>query len=491
MYVDSVPLRALPSGLKSVSCAHCLLYILQVQCLPSPKGCHLQHLPALITLLNTISPSTTVVLSKPALRVVPLGHFANGVQSRVNACQMENGKADECVHIKELSRIAIPLGGAQEISFSVAHIDRLPKDREYACRIMLNGNPISTLAVLSQDTVKCAAARLSYPNPLPNVTVPLELVQGDEVIDSTEVSIYSCSLLAADCSSCVYISSTWSCSWCSGRCSHECTQPAQEVVCDRPLITSFSPSSGPTEGGTEITIHGRDLGSSIEDVRDRVIVAGSRCSVISYEISKKIVCRVEKGSSSGPIRITVGKTSSRVAESVMLYSFVEVSVFSVYPLFAPVSGGTKVTLYGQNLDAGSNVTVKIGDAACENIVRNSTSSLTCIVTRASSPTKTAKVNVAIDAARLKVPSTFDFRPDPSITTVFPLISFKSGGRAVTVEGTNFDAILSARMFFVSSTAPPFEVVSKLSSCQIQNATIMFCLTPELLPGPHARTAYAR
>ncbi|RCN34182.1 hypothetical protein ANCCAN_19975, partial [Ancylostoma caninum] len=62
---------------------------------------------------------------------------------------------------------------------------------------------------------------------------------------------------------------------------------------------------------------------------------------MSYEISKKIVCRVEKGSSSGPIRIAIGRTSTRAAESVMLYSFVEVTVFSAYPLFGPVSGGTK------------------------------------------------------------------------------------------------------------------------------------------------------
>ncbi|KIH45879.1 hypothetical protein ANCDUO_24073, partial [Ancylostoma duodenale] len=220
------------------------------------------------------------------------------------------------------------------------------------------------------DTVKCAPMRLSYLDPLPNVTVPLEFVQGEDVIDSTEVSIYSCPLLAADCSSCIYIASSWSCSWCSGRCSHDCPQPAQEVVCDRPLITS--------------------------------------------------------GSSSGPIRIAIGRTSTRAAESVMLYSFVEVTVFSAYPLFGPVSGGTKITLHGQNLDAGSNVTVQVGSAPCNDVV-----------------------------------------------------------------GANFDAVLTARMFFVSSTAPPFEVVSKLSSCQIQNATFMFCLTPELLPGPYSRTAYAR
>uniref|UniRef100_A0A0N4YVG2 Plexin-B (inferred by orthology to a D. melanogaster protein) n=1 Tax=Nippostrongylus brasiliensis TaxID=27835 RepID=A0A0N4YVG2_NIPBR len=129
----------------------------------------------------------------------------------------------------------------------------------------------------------------------------------------------------------------------------------------------FSPSSGPVEGGTVITIHGRDLGSSIEDVRDRVFVGGSRCPVIDYEISKKIVCRVEKGTSSGPIRVTVGKTGSRTAESSQLYSFVETSVFSAYPPYAPVSGGTKIILYGHNVDAGSAVQVTIGEVPCGDV----------------------------------------------------------------------------------------------------------------------------
>ncbi|KAK6747668.1 hypothetical protein RB195_000705 [Necator americanus] len=399
-------------------------------------------------------------------------------------------KSEECVHIKRPSQLSIPRGSSQEISFSVAHLSRLPTDRDYSCRILLDGVPISAKAVLLKESVKCMPMRLSYLDPLPNVTAPLEFMQDEDVVDSTEVLVYSCSMLAADCSSCVYISSSWNCSWCSGRCSHDCPQPAQEVVCDRPLITSFSPSSGPMVGGTEITIYGRDLGSSVEDVKDRVFVAGSRCSVIHYEISKKIVCRVEKGSSSGPIRVAIGRASSRAAESVMLYSFVDVAVFSAYPLVAPVSGGTKITLHGQNLDAGSNVTVDIGDVPCGSIVRNSTSSLTCIVTKASSAMK-ARIRVKIDQATMNVPNSFEFRPDPSISSVYPLVSFKSGGRTVTVEGTNFDVVQSARIFFVSSTAPPFEVVSTFSSCQIQNATFMFCLTPQLLPGPHSRTAYAR
>ncbi|XGW30401.1 hypothetical protein V3C99_009406, partial [Haemonchus contortus] len=409
----------------------------------------------------------------------------------VSSGKCSTDKATECVHIKRSSQLMIPKGNSQEISFGVAHLDRLPKKESYSCRVVLNGTTVLARAKLSESSVKCEAMKLNYLDALPNVTAPLEFMQGTDVIDSTEVLIYSCSLLAADCSSCVYASATWGCSWCSGRCSHDCPQPPQDVICDRPQIVSFTPSSGPIEGGTKMTITGRDLGSTIDEVKDRVFVAGSRCPVIHYEISKKIVCRVEKGISSGPVRVTVGKTGSRTAESTLLYSFVETNVFSAYPPFAPVSGGTKITLYGQNLDVGSDVKVQIGKVPCSDVKRNSTSSLSCTVSHATAPSKIAEIIVSIDNAIMKVPGTFEFRPDPTVASVYPLVSFKSGGRLVSVEGTNFDAVLTARMFFVSSTSPPFEIVSKLSSCQIQNATFMFCLTPQLLSGPHARSSYSR
>lgn len=54
-----------------------------------------------------------------------------------------------------------------------------------------------------------------------------------------------------------------------------------------------------------------------------------------------------QGTSSGPIRISVGRSSARTAESSQLYSFVETNVFSVYPSYAPVSGGTKVVCIPQ------------------------------------------------------------------------------------------------------------------------------------------------
>ena len=48
-------------------------------------------------------------------------------------------------------------------------------------------------------------------------------------------------------------------------------------TCPNPSITKFYPSSGPKEGGTDVTIEGLNLGQKYEDIRDGVLVAGIVC----------------------------------------------------------------------------------------------------------------------------------------------------------------------------------------------------------------------
>ncbi len=46
--------------------------------------------------------------------------------------------------------------------------------------------------------------------------------------------------------------------------------------------------SGPLEGGTLVSIFGRDLGTRLDDVRGRVIVASAvQCRVVDYYASVK------------------------------------------------------------------------------------------------------------------------------------------------------------------------------------------------------------
>ncbi|VDL82834.1 unnamed protein product [Nippostrongylus brasiliensis] len=59
-------------------------------------------------------------------------------------------KATECVHINRSAEIMIPKGSSHEISFAVAHLDRLPKESNYRCRVTVNGTVTESKARLSE-----------------------------------------------------------------------------------------------------------------------------------------------------------------------------------------------------------------------------------------------------------------------------------------------------------------------------------------------------
>lgn len=100
--------------------------------------------------------------------------------------------------------------------------------------------------------------------------------------------------MASDCSQCMALDPKWRCTWCNFTCNYyeACGTIEQNLqadfLCTQPFIESFFPKSGPREGGTQIEIVGRDLGSRIQDVQERVYVSGVKCRVVDYKISTRL-----------------------------------------------------------------------------------------------------------------------------------------------------------------------------------------------------------
>lgn len=57
-----------------------------------------------------------------------------------------------------------------------------------------------------------------------------------------------------------------------------------------------------------------------------------------------------------------------MVESSQHFKFVEIVPKSIYPTFGPMSGGTRLSIFGQNLDAGSNVTVFLDNLPCTDML---------------------------------------------------------------------------------------------------------------------------
>ncbi|PAV76209.1 hypothetical protein WR25_21348 [Diploscapter pachys] len=367
-----------------------------------------------------------------------------------------------------------------------AHLESLRPSNDYWCKLEVPGLTHTVRASISSPNSSIVCEPFALPIQPPNASVPLQFGEANHLIDETKVTFYQCSSLASDCSTCISLNPSLHCSWCEGRCSYNCTKASEKVICDRPKILKFSPKSGPLDGGTLVEIEGRDLGTSIEDVKDRVYVAGSKCTVEEYIISRHIKCRVDKGTSSGPIRVTVGRSSTQTAESTQFYSFLPVSIYSAYPLFGPYIGGVQLTLFGENLHIGSNASVRIGDGECTHVRRN-VSSLRCFLPPASNSVSSASLRLLLSIDATTVPfDSFRYTENPTISSIQPAAAFVSGGNLLIFQGLHFDSLSTLQLFLISSESK--EPASHPSVCSIMNATLLHCPSPRLL---HMSSRYSR
>ena len=179
------------------------------------------------------------------------------------------------------------------------------------------------------------------------------------------VTLFNCDELADGCSSC--LGSGFDCGWCGGatesciytRSSCDTTLITMGNECPAPMITDFNPKSGPIEGGTTITITGRELGVTFDDfsAMDSITVGGAPCTPVdreSYVSGRRINCITTSGGSTGSKVIQITLSPSRTTDSDdIVFEVVTPRIERVSPILGPVAGGTKVTVFGSYLNIGN------------------------------------------------------------------------------------------------------------------------------------------
>uniref|UniRef100_A0A8B9RMY8 Plexin-A1 n=1 Tax=Astyanax mexicanus TaxID=7994 RepID=A0A8B9RMY8_ASTMX len=204
------------------------------------------------------------------------------------------------------------------------------------------------------------------------------------------------------------------------------------------IHTHLTPETGPRQGGTKLTITGENLGLQFRDIQNGVRIGKVACHPIEEDyISSPYFTRV-------------------------------------VPSHGPVSGGTRITIHGIHLNAGSAVSVKIGLNPC-HFERRSAREIVCM-TPAGLSTGSIPVMVDINAAELRNPEVkFNYTSDPTITRIEPDWSIASGGTPLTVIGTNLDTVKEPKM-----RAKYGEIKSvNVSNCTVVNNTVMVCLAPSV------------
>lgn len=409
------------------------------------------------------------------------------------------------------TEILVPAGVKRSVKVRVHVIGHSIVQTRYVCQFNIEGRVSSVNAQLLGDTIYCDPMEFMYTSKPPHITATFAVIwDGAKPLDNPHnihVVIYRCRDMADSCGMCTSLPAKYGCGWCSSSNTCEVEEQCKgtegtvdwlnrQQVCPNPEIHSFSPRTGPWEGGTNITITGINLGRNFSDIYAGVKIAGIDCLPYKdkYLETRQIYCRVD---GPGTMAYRAGKIVVQVhdyrGESKGDFEFVDPVIHDFEPKFGPMSGGTKVHIRGNHLNAGSSIRASINGMKC-HILSTDAKDAFCKTSGAAKLSK-GFLKMEFDSGERQLNSVpFEYIADPSIdfaTSSASIAGVKipkgipSGGVKITVYGRNFNAIQEPMMYVI------YGEKRFTSTCvkSIENANEMTCISPVIdvssLDGPTA------
>ena len=215
-----------------------------------------------------------------------------------------------------------------------------------------------------------------------------------------------------------------------------------------PTVTGVSPASGPTAGGTSVTISGIGF-------VDVTAVAFGATAATSFTVNSTTSITATSPAGLGLVDVTVASAGINSAASAAdQFGYVS-SVTLLSPTFGPAAGGTSVTILGSGFTGPA--TVDFGATPATNVTVNSTTSIT-----ATSPAGSGLVDVTVltpgGTSATSAADQFSFVP--SVTLLSAMSGPTAGGTSVTITGTGFTGATAVK--FGTYAATSFMVSSATS-----------------------------
>ncbi|MHC4601611.1 MAG: IPT/TIG domain-containing protein, partial [Planctomycetota bacterium] len=197
-----------------------------------------------------------------------------------------------------------------------------------------------------------------------------------------------------------------------------------------PTVSSINPVSGPTAGGTSVTITGTDFVSGAT-----VTIGGNPATNVAFVNATTITCDTPAGTA-GTADVTVTNPDTQADTLAGAFTYVPPpSLTSINPTSGPTAGGTNVTLTGTDFQNGATVT--IGGNPCTNYnYAGVPTTITCD-TPAGSVGPADVVITNPDTQTDTLTGGFTYVPPPVLTTINPTTGPTAGGTAVTLTGSAF------------------------------------------------------
>ncbi len=213
-----------------------------------------------------------------------------------------------------------------------------------------------------------------------------------------------------------------------------------------PTVTALGPTTGPTLGGTTVTITGTNLsGASAVDFGSTPVTsfvvngAGTQITVTSPAGTGTVDVTV----------VTAGGTSATSSADRFTYYIPAPTVTALGPTTGPTLGGTTVTITGTNLDGATavtfgGITVSIQSDTATQIVVTSPAGV--------AGTVDVRVSTAGGPSATSSADRFTYYVlAPTVAALSPLSGSTLGGTTVTITGTNLDGATAVTFGSITAT----------------------------------------
>ena len=196
-----------------------------------------------------------------------------------------------------------------------------------------------------------------------------------------------------------------------------------------PAVTGISPTSGPTGGGTSVTISGTSLAGATS-----VKLGTANATNVAVVSSTQITATSPAGSGTVDVTVTTPAGTSASSAANQYTYLTGPGVTGVSPAAGPTGGGNTVTITGSSL---ANATaVKFGTATA-TIKTDIATSITATAPAGSAGTVDITVTTALGTSPTSAADRYTYLAAPTVTGINPTSGPTGGGTAVTITGTNF------------------------------------------------------
>jgi hypothetical protein len=224
-----------------------------------------------------------------------------------------------------------------------------------------------------------------------------------------------------------------------------------------PTVTSVSPSSGPSAGGTTVTVKGTGFNGAT-----KVLFGSVPASSFSVSSSTKITA-VSPAEAAGAHDVTI-TTPSGTSSAVTADQFTSVApppapvptVTSISPTSGPTTGGTSVTIKGTGFNGATQVL--FGTVPASSFSVSSSTRISAVAPAQGAGwhnvfvTTPGGASVAVTADQF----TYVLTP-PVVSSLSPSSGPKAGGTTTTIRGTGFSG--ATQVLFGTVPATSFTVTS--------------------------------